>query len=105
VYRLGLAKTRALARQMVSHGHIIVNGRRLNIPSHKVSVGDVITVREGSKGSVLFLALAETHQNVTVPNWLSFDLKSLTGTVSGTPTYQATDFMFDPEQVLEYYSR
>jgi small subunit ribosomal protein S4 len=58
VYRLGLAKTRRFARQMVGHGHILVNGRRLNIPSHKVTVGDVITVREGSKGSAMYTGLA-----------------------------------------------
>lgn len=62
VYRLGLAKTRQFARQMVSHGHIVVNGKRLNVPSHKVRVGDIITVREGSKASVMFAHIAEKHE-------------------------------------------
>jgi small subunit ribosomal protein S4 len=105
VYRLGLAKTRRFARQMVSHGHIYVNGRRLNIPSYKVVAKDVITVRTGSKATGLFTLLPESHEAQSVPSWLSFDLKTMTGTVSGQPVYQATDFMFDPEQVLEYYSR
>lgn len=105
VYRLGLAKTRRLARQMVAHGHIRVNGRRLNVPSHKVKIGDEITVREGSRQSVLFTDLVEKHDTVSVPNWLTFDLKTLTGTMTGTPLYEAINFMFDPEQVLEYYSR
>lgn len=105
VYRLGLAKTRRFARQMVNHGHIYVNGRRLDIPSHKVSQSDVITVREGSKATGLFTLLADTHEATSVPSWLSFDVKTMRGTVSGTPTYQAAEFMFDPEQVLEYYSR
>ena len=105
VYRLGLAKTRRFARQMVNHGHIYVNGRRLDIPSHKVSPNDVITVREGSKATGLFTLLADTHEATSVPSWLAFDVKTMRGTVSGTPTYQAAEFMFDPEQVLEYYSR
>ncbi len=105
VYRLGLAKTRRLARQIVTHGHITLNGRKMNIPSHKVKIGDVIGVREGSKGSVLFTELPESHDSATVPSWLKFDVKSLTGTVEGTPTFQQTETYFDPEQVLEFYSR
>jgi small subunit ribosomal protein S4 len=105
VYRLGLAKTRRFARQMVSHGHIFVNGRRLNVPSYKVKAGDVIAVREQSKGSGLFTILADAHEALSVPSWLSFDIKTMSGTAVGIPSYVATDHMFDPEQVLEYYSR
>ncbi len=105
VYRLGLAKTRRLARQMVSHGHIYVNGRRLNVPSHRITDGDVITVREGSKSSVLFTELAEKHDAVSVPAWLKFDAKALSGTVVGAPMITLSEYLFDPEQVLEYYSR
>lgn len=105
VYRLGLAKTRRLARQMVAHGHIRVNDRRLNVPSHKVKEGDVISVRENSRQSVLFTDLNENHDLASVPAWLSFDLKNFAGNVTGAPVYEAANFMFDPEQVLEYYSR
>lgn len=105
VYRLGLAKTRRFARQIVNHGHIYVNGRRLDIPSHKVTPNDVITVREGSKATGIFTLLADTHEATSVPSWLAFDLKNMSGTVKSQPVYQMTDFMFDPEQVLEYYSR
>lgn len=105
VYRLGLAKTRRLARQMVSHGHITVNGRRLTIPSHKVKIGDTIAVREGSRQSALFTTLAETQEGGNVPHWLSFDLKNLTGEKKAEPTYEPTETQFDPQQVLEYYSR
>lgn len=105
VYRLGLAKTRQFARQMVSHGHIVVNGKRLNVPSHKVRVGDVITVREGSKSSVMFAELAEKHEAISVPAWLTFDAKKLEGTVKGAPQFNPAEAMFDPEQVMEYYSR
>ncbi len=105
VYRMGLAKTRQFARQMVSHGHIVVNGKRLNVPSHKVRIGDVITVREGSKGSVMFAELAEKHEAVSVPSWLTFDAKKLEGTVKGAPIYNPSETLFDPEQVMEFYSR
>lgn len=105
VYRLGLAKTRRLARQMVAHGHIRVNGRRLNVPSHKVKEGDIISVRESSHDSVLFAELKEKHDGATVPAWLKFDVKTFTGNVTGAPVYEAAGFYFDPEQVLEYYSR
>ncbi len=105
VYRLGLAKTRRFARQMVSHGHVIVNGKKLNVPSHKVRVGDVITVREGSKGSVMYTTLADTHEAMSVPSWLAFDAKKLEGTVKGAPQYNPTETLFDPEQVMEFYSR
>lgn len=105
IYRLGLAKTRQMARQMVGHGHITVNGRKLNIPSYKVRENDVISVREGSKDSVMFTTLAETHEATAIPAWLSFDLKKLTGTVQSTPTYDPAESQFDPAQVLEYYSR
>jgi small subunit ribosomal protein S4 len=105
VYRLGLAKTRQQARQVVSHGHIMVNGKRLSIPSHKVATGSVITIREGSKSSALFAELADTHESVGVPTWLSLDIKKLTATVTGTPVYNPTETLFDPELVMEFYSR
>jgi len=104
-YRLGLASTRAMARQMVSHGHVTVNGRKFTIPSHKVRIDDVISVREGSRGTGLFTEIADKHEAAGVPAWLSFDVKKLSGTVRGVPTYEPTETMFDPEQVLEYYSR
>lgn len=105
VYRLGLAKTRRLARQIVTHGHVTLNGRKMNVPSHRVSMGDEIGIREQSKASGLFADIVERHENGAVPAWLRFDLKKLSGTVIGAPTFQSSDNYFDPEQVLEYYSR
>lgn len=105
IYRLGLAKTRQLARQIVSHGHICVNGKRISIPSHRVKVNDVISVREGSKQSGLFVQIAETHESAQVPAWLSLDIKKLSATVTGLPVYNPAETLFDPEQVMEYYSR
>ena len=105
VYRLGLAKTRQMARQMVSHGHVCVNGKKFTIPSHRVTVDDIISVREGSKSSLLFENFADTHEPAGVPAWLKFDAKKLEGKLVALPTYQPTETLFDPEQVLEYYSR
>ncbi len=105
VYRLGFAKTRRLARQIVSHGHIMVNGRRLNIPSHKVTVGDIISIREQSKPSPLFLALEESLGSYVPARWLSLNIKELKGEKKAEPTYEPTETLFDPQQVLEYYSR
>lgn len=105
VYRLGLAKTRQAARQMTSHGHIVVNGKKLTIPSYKVRVGDVITVREGSKASGLYTTLETDHQMTAIPSWLQFDLKALTGEMKAEPTYEPSELLFDPLLVLEYYSR
>jgi small subunit ribosomal protein S4 len=105
VYRLGLAKTRQFARQIVAHGHILVNGKKLSVPSHKVKVGDVISVREGSKASGLFTTLVDDHQSAGVPSWLSFDVKAMSGEKKAEPTYEPSETLFDPQQVLEYYSR
>jgi len=103
-YRLGLAKTRRLARQLASHGHLTVNGRKFTIPSHQLKIGDVISVREGSRSSVLFTNLDE-NSTATVPAWLKFDMKKLEGKVESRPIYEPSETLFDPEQVFEFYSR
>lgn len=105
VYRAGLAKTRQMARQMVSHGHIVVNDRKITIPSHKMAVGSTFSVREGSKNRALFENFTESHQAAGVPGWLTFDAKKLSGEVTAVPTYEPSETLFDPAQVLEYYSR
>lgn len=105
VSRLGIAKTRRLARQMVSHGHILVNGRRLNIPSHKVKIGDTISVREQSKESPLFTTIAEDLATHVPPAWLTLNAKELSGEKKSEPTYEPSETLFDPQQVFEYYSR
>ena len=105
VYRLGLASTRRFARQMVSHGHFMVNGRKLNIPSYQVALGDVITVRPGSAKTKLFANLEEKLKTHTTPAWLSFDQEKVVAKVEGAPKLVATDLLFDPKTVLEFYSR
>lgn len=102
-YRLGLAPTRRASRQLTSHGHVRVNDRKMTIPSHQVKVGDIITIREGSRDSAMFTDLAE--KTTAVPAWLKFDAKNLEGKVEAVPTYEPSETLFDPEQVFEFYSR
>lgn len=105
IYRMGLVKTRRFARQVVSHGHIKVNGKRYTIPSHEVKVGDSIDIRDGSRQSGIFAPLAESYDGAGTPAWVSFDAKKLHGEVKSTPVSEPSERLFDVEQVLEYYSR
>jgi len=107
VYRSGLASTRRFARQLVSHGHIVVNGRKVTIPSYHVREGDVISVREGSKNKVPFTNLREEaeKEKQSLPNWLIFDQKKLEGKVTAHPGIDTTNLFFNPSEVLEYYTR
>lgn len=103
VYRLGLAHTRRLARQLVSHGHITVNGKKNTVASHRVHTGDVIAVREGSKKSPLFADMKKKMEEYTCPNWLTFNVDTLSGIAKGVP--KETDGYLDLTTVLEFYSR
>ena len=104
VFRLGLAKTRRMARQVVGHGHIRVNGQKVDIPSYEVKVGDVITLRPRSAESELFKGLRE-GTTVLTPKWLSFDAPNLTGNVAALPTREDIDFEVAENMIVEYYSR
>ena len=105
VYRLGLAPTRRAARQMVSHGHITVNGRKTTIPSREVKMTDKIGVREGSKNRALFENFGTRFEERTLPSWLSFDPKSMTGGLEQMPTTESADTAGDLTAVLSFYSR
>ena len=105
IYRLGLASTRRLARQLASHGHITVNGRKMTIPSHMVSIGDIISIREGSKTKTPFINLVEKLSEYKIPAWLSFDVKKTEGKIEKKPIYSGTEAPFDISTVLEFYSR
>ena len=104
LYRLGLAKTRRMARQMAVHGHILVNGQKVDIPSYSVKVGDVITLRERSKEQANFKALRE-GTGVVTPKWLTFDAQNLTGTVAAMPAREDIDFPVSEHLIVELYSR
>ena len=104
VYRLGLAKTRRMARQVVGHGHIRVNGKKVDIPSYQVSKGDVITLRERSAQIEMFKALRE-GTTVLTPKWLTFDAATLTGTVNDLPKREDIDYEVQENMIVEFYSR
>ena len=104
VFRLGLAKTRRMARQVVGHGHIRVNGQKVDIPSYQVKVGDVITLRPRSAESEMFKSLREGTSTLT-PKWLSFDAPNLTGNVAALPTREDIDLEVAENMIVEYYSR
>ncbi len=103
VYRLGLAHTRALARQVVSHGHIMVNGVKTRVPSYQVKIGDTVSIREGSKKSTLFNSLETKLKDYSWPNWLKFDIAKGEAVVEGKP--RNADGVLNFNTVLEYYSR
>ncbi|MGL6115466.1 30S ribosomal protein S4 [Cetobacterium sp. SF1] len=102
VYRLGFAKTRRQARQVVSHGHIAVNGRRVNIASYRVKAGDVISVIENSKNIDLIKTAVE---ETTVPAWLEMDKANFAGKVLQNPTKDDLDFDLNEALIVEFYSR
>ncbi len=104
VYRLGLAKTRRMARQIVVHGHIRVNGQKVDIPSYSVKTGDVITLRQKSAELEMFKALREGTTAVT-PKWLTFDAPNLTGTVAALPAREDIDLQLQENMIVEFYSR
>ena len=105
VYRLGLADSRSQARQLVTHGHISVNGKRLDIPSAVVKAGDVISVMENSRGLEYFKGMAETLAKKTVPVWLVGDAQNLGGKVDRFPTREEIDLPIEEHLIVELYSK
>lgn len=103
VYRLGLASSRRHARQMVSHGHFLVNGKRTNVPSQNIGQKDTIAIRESSKTSPLFQEISKKIAQKDLPHWLSFDEKSFTAKLIGRP--KTDDAFLDFNRVIEFYSR
>ncbi len=105
VYRLGFADSRSQARQLVQHGHILLNGKKVDIPSTFVKEGDTIGWREGSKKSEYYKILAESIEAKDILNWLSLDKVTMVGQVMALPTPDQVDAKFDGKAVIEYYSR
>lgn len=103
VYRAGFANTRALARQLVSHGHILVNNRRLNIASHQVKIGDVVAIREGSKTAKVFTNLSEKLTAMAPSHVLTVNPATFSAEIKGM--VREVEANFDTQKVLEYYSR
>jgi small subunit ribosomal protein S4 len=105
VYRLGFADSRAQARQLVQHGHIVLNGRKTDIPSCLVKEGDTISWRKESTKTEYFKQLVTSIEAKIVLNWLSLDKRNLTGQVLSLPTLEDIDAKFEGQTIVEYYSR
>lgn len=105
VYRLGVAPSRAFARQLVSHGHVAVNGRRVNIPSYSVSVGDVVSFKESTKKKNIFDAMKERVKEYKQPPWLSFDHKNFEAKVTALPKTELHEVGPNLSSVIQFYSR
>lgn len=103
VYRMGFAPSRIMARQLISHGHFLVNGRKVNIPSFIVKVGDKVGIKESSKSVPVFKDLINTLKGENPENWISRDVQKLEGTVKSLP--ESVEMPFSINLVIDYYSR
>ena len=105
IYRLGFAKTRRQARQMVSHRFIQINGQTVDIPSYKVSIGEEITIKTNKEKTVLVTELIKRLAKVETPKWLNLDPKTVTGKITSQPEGEDLRQIFDPTLTVEFYSR
>ena len=105
VFRLGLARTRREARQIVDHKHVLVNGKQVNIPSYLVKAGDVIEIREKSKSSARYKEILESTNGRLVPEWLEADADALKGSVKSIPTREVIDVPVNEMLIVELYSK
>ena len=105
IFRLGFARTRREARQVVDHKFVLVNGKQVNIPSYLVKAGDTIEIREKSKNIQRFKDIKETTNGRLVPEWLDADLENLQGTVKELPTRDMIDVPVDEMLIVELYSK
>ena len=105
VYRLGLGRSRTEARQVVRHNLVTVNGKRVNIPSYEVKVGDVIAVKEDAKSFERFKLISEVTGSRIVPEWLEADIENLTGTVKALPNREQIDTDVEETLIVELYSK
>jgi small subunit ribosomal protein S4 len=103
VFRLGLADSRIISRQLISHGHFLVNGRKTTIPSYLMKIGDQVALNSNSRQLKIFENLALKLKKFEVPKWLKLDKENLTGELTGKP--QDINLPFDLNLVVEYYSR
>jgi small subunit ribosomal protein S4 len=105
VYRLGFASSRTQARQLVQHGHFDVNGRKTNIPSYLAKPGDIVAVRDTSRGNNYFKEVSQILDEGQVPAWLSLDPSNLAGKVVDLPSRDDVDITLNEQLIVEYYSR
>jgi small subunit ribosomal protein S4 len=105
IFRLGFARTRRESRQVVSHRHVTVNGKIVNIPSYKVKPGDVIEIKEKSRSLTRFKEILEANANVTVPAWLEVNRETLSGKVNEVPLREQIDVPVNETLIVELYSK
>ena len=105
IFRLGFARTRREARQIVDHKHVLVNGKQVNIPSYLVSAGDVVEIKEAKKGGQRYKDILEVTGGRLVPDWLTADQEALKGTVVSVPTREAIDVPVNEMLIVELYSK
>ena len=105
VFRMGFARTRKEARQIVDHKHVLVNGKQVNIPSYLIKAGDVIEIKENKKASVRYKQILEVTAGRLVPEWLDVDAENLKGTVKELPSRDVIDVPVDEMLIVELYSK
>jgi len=105
VYRAGFVKTRRAARQLVGHGHVMVNGRRLNVPSYKAEVGDVISIRQESRPSALFANRTDVMAETKAPAWMQFEDNGFAAKIVAVPGVEETSAPFSAATIIQFYSR
>ncbi len=105
IFRMGFARTRKEARQIVDHKHVMVNGKKVNIPSYLIKAGDVIEITERAKESVKYKAILEVTAGRLVPEWLDVDQENLKGTIKELPSRDAIDVPVDEMLIVELYSK
>lgn len=105
VFRMGFARTRKEARQIVDHKHVLVNGKQVNIPSYLIKVGDVIEIKESCKGSQRYKDIIEVTGGRTVPAWVEVDQENLKGEIKELPTREEIDVPVDEMLIVELYSK
>ena len=105
VFRLGLARTRKEARQIVDHKHVLVNGKQVNIPSYLIKAGDVIEIKEAKKASPRYKEIVEVTGGRLVPEWLDAEIENLRGTVKNLPSREMIDVPVNEMLIVELYSK
>ena len=105
VFRMGFARTRREARQIVGHKHVLVNGKQINVPSYLIKAGDVIEIREKSKSLQRYKDIVEVTAGRLVPEWMDVDIEGLKGTVKALPTREQIDVPVDEMLIVELYSK
>ena len=105
VFRLGFARTRREARQVVDHKHVLVNGKVINVPSYQIKAGDVIEIKESAKSMQRYKDIVEVTGGRLVPEWMDVDIDNFKGTVKNLPTREMIDVPVDEMLIVELYSK